>query len=424
VKLLRRPIVVCATVAWMVAAPSLANLLAQLATRTNKWDFSLYYVASLDLRRGVSPYVTDLSRLGAELSLQTGSINRAADTPTFLMCFEPLTLLSPTTAYWIWIGINAAALATAFYVLLISFSRCVPSLALLIAALAVFYPPFREDIRFAQSQGLVFCLVALSMLAARRSHDEIAGGLIGFAALLRAYPFLLLVYFASRRRWSVISSALLVMCVGGILTLVVVGAKNSFSFVWSLGSGGSGYLPYVPGNVAIAAFAARAFHGFSSGPYPPGASVGQIATIVICDVSVLALSVWSSARAPEEEDHELRTFPVWVVAMVLLSPIAWVHYMVLLYVPLVLIAVSAFRRETSSVAAAAAGLCYALPLLRSVFIHVLPKRPLLVVKELHLEQIILEMLFASVVFGFIAAYSHATFHEQLDGKVAGAAREC
>jgi hypothetical protein len=270
----------------------------------------------------VNPYVTDFSRLGDELSLQTGSINREDQTPTFLMCFEPLTLLSPTTAYWVWIGINAAAFAAAFYVLLISFSRCIPSLALLIAALAVSFPPFRENMMFAQSQGLVLCLTALSMLAARRSHDKIAGGLIGFAALLRAYPFLLLGYFATRRRWSAISSALFVMLIGGILTLVVVGAKNSFSFAWSIGQTGSGYMPYLPGNVAIAAFAARAFHGFSSGPYPPGASVGQIATIVICGVSVLALSVWSSARAPEEEDHELRTFPVWVVAMVLLSPIA------------------------------------------------------------------------------------------------------
>src|SRR5271154_6279139 len=131
---LRRSIVVCATVAWMVAAPALANLFARLPTRTHQWDFSHYYVASLSLRRGASPYVTDFSRLGDELSLQTGSINRADQTPTFLMCFEPLTLLSPTTAYWTWIGICTAAFAVAFYVLLISFSRCTPTLALLIVA--------------------------------------------------------------------------------------------------------------------------------------------------------------------------------------------------------------------------------------------------------------------------------------------------
>ena len=415
--------VVCATVAWMVAAPGLANLVAQLPTRTHQWDFSHYYVASLSLRRGTSPYIADFSRLGDELSLQIDSINRTDETPTFLMCFEPLTLLSPTTAYWTWIGIITAAFVVAFYVLLISFSRCTPSLALLIGALAVSYPPFRDQMMFAQSQALMLCLVALSMLAARRSHDEIAGGVIGLAALLRAYPFLLLGYFASRRRWSAVSSALLVMCAGGILTLVVAGAKNSFGFVsvWVRGPSGSGYWPNLPGNVAIAAFVARAFHGFSSGPYSPGSSVSQIATVVICDVSVLALSVWSSTRAPEEEDHELRTFPVWIVAMVLLSPVAWIHYMVLLYVPLVMIAVSAMRRETSSVAAAAAGFCYTLPLLRSAVLHVLTARPGLLVGDLHLEQIVLEMLFPSVVFGFIAAYSHATYHEPSLGKDEAAA---
>jgi Glycosyltransferase family 87 len=397
----RRSIVVCATIAWMVAAPALANLSARLPTRTHEWDFSLYYLASLSLRRGASPYVTDITQLGDELSLHTGSMKRVEETPTFLMCFEPLTLLSPTTAYWVWIVINVAAFAAAFYVLLISFSRCIPSLALLIGGLAVSYPPFRENMMFAQSQGLVLCLVVLSMLAARRSHDNIAGGLIGFAALLRAYPFLLLGYFASRRRWSAISSAIFVMLIGGIFTLVVVGVRNSLGFVWAVGQSGSGYWPNFPENVSIAAFVYRVFHGFSSEPYSPGASVGQIATVVICDASVLALSAWSSIRAPAEEDYELRTFPVWVVAMVLVSPLAWIHYMVLLYVPLVLIAVAGIRRQTSTVAVAAAGFCYTVPLLRSAFLHVLPARPALVV--------IMEMVFASVVFGFIAAYSHATF---------------
>jgi Glycosyltransferase family 87 len=418
---LRRSIVVCATLAWIVAAPALASEFALLATRTGKWDFSLYYVASLSLRRGASPYLTDINRLGDELSLQTGSMKRVEETPTFLMCFEPLTLMSPTTAYWIWIGINAAAIATAFYVLLISFFRCIPSLALLIGALAVSYPPFRENMMFAQSQGLVLCLAALSMLAVRRSHDEIAGGLIGLAALIRAYPFVLLGYFASRRRWSAIYSALLVMLIGGIFTLVIVGMKDSLSFMWAVGQNGSGYWPNLPGNVSIAAFVARAFHGFSTKPYSPGASVGQIATVAICDFSVLTLSAWSSIRAPEEEDHELRTFPVWIVAMVLVSPIAWAHYMILLYVPLVSIAVSAIRRETSSVAVAAAGLCYSLPLLRSAFLHVPSLISALVVKELHLEHVILEALFASVVFGFIAACSHAMFHEPSGGKDAASA---
>jgi hypothetical protein len=409
---LRRSIVVCATIAWIVAAPALANLFAQLPGRTHEWDFSVRYVASLSLRRGFNPYLTDLSPLAAEQSLHIGTLIRDDQTPTFLMCFEPLTLLSPTTAYWVWIGINLAAFATAFYVLLISFSRCIPSLALLIGAFAVSYPPFREHMVFAQSQGLMLCLVALSMLAARRSHDNIAGGLIGFAALLRAYPFLLLGYFATRRRWRAVSSALLVMCVVGILTLVVVGARNSFSFVsvWSVGQSGSGYWPNIPADIAISGFVYRAFHGFSSEPYSPGASVGQIATVVICDASVLALSAWSSIRAPVEEDYELRTFPLWVVAMLLVSPLAWIHYMVLLYVPLVLIAVAGIRRQTSSVAIAAAGLCYTLPLIRSAFLHVLPARPALFVKEPQLEHVILEMAFASVVFGFIAAHSHATFH--------------
>src|SRR5579864_8566924 len=100
----------------------LAIAVAQAAARTRLWDFSHYYVAALAMRDGLNPYAIDLRPLGQRLGLD--GIARATDTPFFLLCFEPLTRLSPGVAYWIWFAINAAALMLA----MVSILRTAPRL--------------------------------------------------------------------------------------------------------------------------------------------------------------------------------------------------------------------------------------------------------------------------------------------------------
>src|SRR5579859_1919193 len=94
----------------------LGSDVAQAAARIRLWDFSHYYVAALAMRHGHNPYSIDLRPLGRQIGLD--GIARATDTPFFLFCFEPLTLLRPAVAYWIWFAINAAALLLAMILIL------------------------------------------------------------------------------------------------------------------------------------------------------------------------------------------------------------------------------------------------------------------------------------------------------------------
>ena len=88
---LTRPAMV--VILWLgVIFHSLA-LLHQLPSRADHFDFSIYYASGLALREHIDPYKTDLDRFGRGLKLEIDPIHYATDPPTFLLCFEPLTLL-------------------------------------------------------------------------------------------------------------------------------------------------------------------------------------------------------------------------------------------------------------------------------------------------------------------------------------------
>jgi hypothetical protein len=75
-------------------------LLLSLGSRARTWDFSHYYVSALAMRQGINPYATSLAPLASSLGLDIKEIDKATYPPTFILLFEPLTLLAPVSAYW------------------------------------------------------------------------------------------------------------------------------------------------------------------------------------------------------------------------------------------------------------------------------------------------------------------------------------
>ena len=89
-----------------IAAIRTVSLFAQLPSRSTQVDHSIYYASAYLLRRGLNPYTTHLGAVAAALGLHT-RLPGATDPPTFLLMFEPLTILGPKKAYWTWQALNA-----------------------------------------------------------------------------------------------------------------------------------------------------------------------------------------------------------------------------------------------------------------------------------------------------------------------------
>jgi len=229
---------------WGVALAHVASILAGLPGRTRELDFSHYYVSAWALRQGYNPYSTDFAPIAGKFNLHLGhnnpkleklfhlgAITQGCYPPTFLLCFEPLTLLRPATAYWVWIGITIAALAAALFLLLGPPSGLKAKTALAALALALIFWPLGVHFYWAQSQILILLLLVGMARLMKRGHAAWAGLSLAAAVLLRGFPIFIIGYLAVRRRWRELLYTASALAAGGLLTLVLVGIHSSFDFV-------------------------------------------------------------------------------------------------------------------------------------------------------------------------------------------------
>jgi hypothetical protein len=367
--------------------------------RVNQWDFSHYYLSSLILRQGLDPYTTDLTPLGDRLGMQTGEINRAGYPPTFLLCFEPLTLLAPGTAYWVWFAFNCVAIAAALMLLLHKEDRLDLWTAGFLCALALLYTPVRENFRYAQSQILILLLLVLTMKRLQRGRDASAGLILSWAILLRIYPAVMLGYLVVRRHWLALKWTVIGLAVGSIVTLALVG-RASFDFVGRVGFITSRRWYDTPGNVSLIAVVSRLFW-FSAGENlnPTMDLIRRLAAIAV-EVAVLAVTVkatWMSDSRGENFDQ--RAYCLWVVATILLAPTAWFHYLVLLLIPLTEISYAASQGDATARSVWTAAASFAIVSAVAIALSLL--NPYI---DASVRDMIREAEFISLAAAYVAAY--------------------
>ncbi len=334
---LRRPAIVA--LIWFAALFRLVGAFTSLPPLAHRLDFANYYDCALAMRQGLDPYTIDLTAIGNRLGLETGPLIHAADTPLFLLCFEPLTLFPPATAFWIWTALNLVALAVAIG-LLVRRPDLDSATAWLLGALILTYYPVGWNFFWGQTQVLILMLLTLAMRAMDDEREGAAGLFVAIAGMLRAFPFLLLVYFALRRKWKALEFAIGGIVAGGLITVAFLGFARCFSFIhgalWVSNMDRMNF-PFV---ISVAPFVSRMFWAlFGSTPGPVADSIRR-AAIVAVDAIILGMTIRATLAASGRRDYYYRIYSLWIVTALLLSPIAWHHYLVLLVIPFVQIAVA------------------------------------------------------------------------------------
>src|SRR4029077_4429320 len=216
---LRRPAIVA--LIWLAALSRFIRAFTSLPPLAHRLDFANYYNSALALRLGIDPYTTNLTAIGNRLGLDAGPHIHASETPTFLLCFEPLTRFPPATAFWVWTSLSLGALAIAIYLLLVRRPGLDANTACLLGALILAFYPLGWNFFWAQSQVIVLALMVLAMRAMEVEREDAAGLLIALAGLLRAFPFLLLGYFVLWRRWRALKFAIAGTIAGACVTIAI-----------------------------------------------------------------------------------------------------------------------------------------------------------------------------------------------------------
>ena len=316
-----------------------------LTSRHYAWpDFSQDYVYALSMRRGENPYLKDLTPLATSLHLRI-DWKRAGYTPTFILCFEPITLLSPLAGWWIWTAMNVVFLAAVLLLLLRK--RFDLTSGLLFASVAIFYTPLASLFHFGQTGIQMLLLITLTMHWLRNGRDAAAGIALAAAVLLRLYPLVLVGYLLVSRRWRALIWMGLALAVGIMITCTFVGVDRSLSFLQVV-------VPLSqqlrsPVAISVPGIISHAFWFFVNQPSPALDQLRRTTVLAVCGVIVF-LTVRVTARYHTNADQDDRLFALWVVAMVLITPTAWPHYMVLFLLPLALLA-AAWRQQEGPVRA-------------------------------------------------------------------------
>jgi uncharacterized membrane protein len=318
---------------WVGVFIHLWSMFETLRTRMYKWDFSLYYLTAYAQSHGVNPYVTDLTSMAHHLGV-AGLVNgNFLDVPFLVIAMEPLTWLSVPAAYWTWFTINVIALAVALLLLLRrnpSFDRRYLSAWL---ALALLYPPLGVHFYYAQSQIVVLLILVLMMQSMERKHQGAAGIMLGLVSILRAYPLALGGYFLIRRKWRALFYAAFAVLICFLLAVIAAGLdpwqaffhQISVHFIYKHSRG--------PGNVALVqtvSFMLLLMTGSGSGF---AFEVTRLLVAGLANLVILLISAKVTIDSWQRPDSDARVFSLWIVTMLLVSPVTWVHSLIILILP-------------------------------------------------------------------------------------------
>jgi alpha-1,2-mannosyltransferase len=332
---------------WATVAIGVVIMIAALPGRADKWDYSIYYSSALAMRKGLNPHTTDLTPLARSLGFKLDKINHATDPPTFVMCFEPLTLLAPRPGFYVWTAINALSFLLALFLLL----RWTPGIGrdakLAIAAIAILFPPVADHLIWGQNKMLVLLMFVLMLRWMERGKDGAAGLILALASLLRAFPLLLVGYLILMKRWRAVAYTMVGLAVGGLITLALAGAGSTLSFILAPSYLTEQWREALPGNIALDPTVARMYWYFFGLHLGTTLEWARKATSLAAELALLGFTVKATLSRPWDDDPDGRLFALWIMAAILVSPTSWFYYLVLLAIPMVKLSAAAANERTS-----------------------------------------------------------------------------
>jgi hypothetical protein len=200
--------------------------------------------------------------------------------------------------------------------------------------------PFWHQMVHGQLNLLLLLLLTGVWLADRQGHPYWAGGLLGLATAIKLYPGFLFIYFLLKRDWPVLRAGLIALVALTGLTALVLGPEAYCSYFVEV-------LPRTSlrradwHNLSLAGVWCKLFDVPLHLPpvqivplieSPTLTMVGMVGTLLAI-AAVLALVL---PRLWAAKDTDL-AYGLTLIAMLLVSPITWDHYLLVLALPLVIL---------------------------------------------------------------------------------------
>jgi hypothetical protein len=211
-----------------------------------------------------------------------------------------------------------------------------------------FAPVARHSLELGQTTPLVALLLAAFPLLHGAGFRRSAGALLGLACLIKIPPLLLVAGLAVRRRLEAALAALAVVAAGVALSFAVFGPELVGQYADrvifdNLGRAQAAFNNRSLDGAFMRMFSDRSLVDWDTVPRPPAVTAAVAATALLLAALVFARGrgLWWPARPPDDADPRTGSLELeWALGtalLVLVFPVVWIHYYLLLAAPLALI---------------------------------------------------------------------------------------
>jgi len=265
--------------------------------------------------------------------------------PLVTVALAPLGALPYDVAWHAMWWLNLAAILGALAVLLAAVRAFLPPLdarrAMLAAAVYfAFAPIMHRSLLLGQTTPLMVLLLAVSYALASRGRSWLAGGLLGAIGLVKIPPLALAGVFLVRRRLAIVAAASAVIAAGVLLSLALFGAELNAAYfekviVTNAGKGLAAFNNQSLLGSLLRLLTDRGLTDWRLEPPPPAVSIAYRVAVTALLGAILwscRRLVWPRAGRPNPGTLEAE-LGLGIGLMLLVFPIAWLHYFQFLVVP-------------------------------------------------------------------------------------------
>ncbi|MGA1191663.1 MAG: glycosyltransferase family 87 protein [Bdellovibrionota bacterium] len=310
---------------------------AELSLGRFDGDFEHYYGSALQFRNGNNPYRSPLNTSLIEHGIIPSTLAlRATNPPALVLLSVPISYLDPLTAFWTWNALQLVVFILGAIAFMKSIGAPPPGGHVFIGIVATCCSyPVLFHIRHGQTQLLITGIFMLALATIRR-RPHLAHFLLGVTGSIKLFTLpLALVAARHSFRKSPFQPTYLVIFFVGLLILPALAEVCSDEWIHKTYM--TDTIPYI-----------RDFHFTSSqgvslsfllfalmnGVLTPQLTIPQIPVSIAVIATLVILVIYEILRNRNPYDP-IKGALFTITACILCSPVAWAHYVVLLYPALI-----------------------------------------------------------------------------------------
>lgn len=285
-------------------------------------DFEQDYIAASNLFEGLSIYQ---------------GVN--AHPPFNALFFYPLTFF-PLQVAFVLIGALSLSLLCINALMIENGLILKNTSAYVIFALSLLWPVTMAVVCLGQSSIIWAGAITAGWLFEKKEKPIFAGIFIGIAILIKLIPALIVIMWCLNRRWRATLSATIVVLVGFILMIWLIGFDDILYFFFTRVPENARYFIDYYGNTSISGAAEKLF-GSNGGWSKSLAEIPMLSkgisvfgSVAIVLATMIIIKHKSSKTVKDIDDYHMALV---IVTILLVSPLTWPHYYLVLLFPLTLL---------------------------------------------------------------------------------------